>query len=157
MCAPAGDSVRVVVQRVTHAAVEVEGKEVGRIGRGFLVLAGFGKDDNDARIDWMARKVASLRIFEDESGRMASGLDAVNGEILVVSQFTLYGDVKKGARPGFDGSAPPERAREMYEHFLTALRAVYPRVSTGEFQAHMCVSLTNDGPVTILIDNDSSP
>ena len=156
MCAPAGDSVRVVVQRVAHAAVEVEGKEVGRIGRGFLVLAGFGKDDNDARIDWMARKVASLRIFEDESGRMASGLDAVNGEILVVSQFTLYGDVKKGARPGFDGSARPDEARDMYQRFLAALRAAFPgRIATGDFQAHMNVSLTNDGPVTILIDNDS--
>jgi D-tyrosyl-tRNA(Tyr) deacylase len=156
MCAPAGDSVRVVVQRVAHAAVEVEGKEVGRIGRGFLVLAGFGKDDNDARIDWMARKVASLRIFEDESGRMASGLDAVNGEILVVSQFTLYGDVKKGARPGFDASARPDEARNMYQRFLAALRAAFPgRIATGDFQAHMNVSLTNDGPVTILIDNDS--
>ena len=144
-----------MVQRVAHAAVEVDGKEIGRIGRGFLVLAGFGKDDNDARIQWMARKVASLRIFEDESGRMAAGLDAMNGEILVVSQFTLYGDVRKGNRPGFDGSAPPEQAREMYEHFVTALRTVFPRVSTGEFQAHMKVSLTNDGPVTILVDNDS--
>jgi len=149
--------VRVVVQRVAHAAVEVDGKEIARIGRGFLVLAGFGKEDDDARIEWMARKVASLRIFEDVTGRMASGLDVVNGEILVVSQFTLYGDVKKGARPGFDASAPPERARLLYEKFVTALRAVFPRVSTGEFQAHMHVSLVNDGPVTILIDNDSSP
>lgn len=148
---------RVVVQRVAHAAVEVDGKEIGRIGPGFLVLAGFGKDDNDARIQWMARKVASLRIFEDETGRMAAGLDAVNGEILVVSQFTLYGDVRKGARPGFDGSAPPEHARLCYETFVTALRSVFPRVATGEFQAHMRVSLLNDGPVTILVDNDSKP
>jgi D-tyrosyl-tRNA(Tyr) deacylase len=147
--------VRVVVQRVAHAAVEVEGKEIARIARGFLVLAGFGKDDDDARIEWMARKVASLRIFEDESGRMASGLEAVDGEMLVVSQFTLYGDVKKGARPGFDGSAPPDRARLHYEHFVAALRGLFPRVSTGEFQAHMQVSLVNDGPVTILVDNDS--
>ncbi|HET6463112.1 MAG TPA: D-aminoacyl-tRNA deacylase [Candidatus Krumholzibacteria bacterium] len=146
---------RVVVQRVAHAAVEVDGKEVGRIGRGFLVLAGFGKDDNDARVEWMARKVASLRIFEDESGRMAAGLDAVNGEILVVSQFTLYGDVRKGNRPGFEGSAPPDRARLLYDHFVSALRTVFPRIATGEFQAHMQVSLVNDGPVTILIDNDS--
>jgi D-aminoacyl-tRNA deacylase len=149
--------VRVVVQRVAHAAVEVEGKEIARIGRGFLVLAGFGKEDDDARIEWMARKVASLRIFEDVTGRMASGLDVVNGEILVVSQFTLYGDVKKGARPGFEGSAPPDRARLLYDHFVSALRSVFPRVATGEFQAHMHVSLVNDGPVTILIDNDSSP
>ena len=148
---------RVVVQRVAHAAVEVDGKEIARIGRGFLVLAGFGKEDNDARIEWMARKVASLRIFEDVTGRMASGLDVVNGEILVVSQFTLYGDVTKGARPGFEGSARPDGARLLYEKFVGALRAVFPRVSTGEFQAHMRVSLVNDGPVTILIDNDSSP
>jgi D-tyrosyl-tRNA(Tyr) deacylase len=147
--------VRVVVQRVAQAAVEVDGNEIARIGRGFLVLAGFGKDDDDARIDWMARKVVSLRIFEDENGRMVSGLDAVNGEILVVSQFTLYGDVRKGARPGFDGSAPPDRARLHYERFVAALRAVFPRVLTGEFQVHMHVSLVNDGPVTIQIDNDS--
>lgn len=146
---------RVVVQRVAHAAVEVDGKEIARIGRGFLVLAGFGKDDNDTRIEWMARKVSSLRIFEDENGRMASGLDVVNGEILVVSQFTLYGDVKKGARPGFEGSAKPDDARFLYEKFVGALRAVFPKVSTGEFQAHMHVSLVNDGPVTILVDNDS--
>lgn len=147
---------RVVVQRVAEATVQVEGKEIARIGRGFLVFAGFGKEDSHTRIEWMARKVASLRIFEDVTGRMASGLEAMNGEILVVSQFTLYGDVRKGARPAFDGSAPPERAREMYGHFVTALRAVFPRVSTGEFQSHMHVSLVNDGPVTILIDNDLS-
>jgi len=147
--------VRVVVQRVAEAAVEVEGREIARIGHGFLVLAGFGRDDDDARTAWMARKVASLRIFEDENGKMSSGLEAVGGEILVVSQFTLYGDVRKGARPGFDGSAPPDRARLHYERFVTALRAVFPKVSTGEFQAHMLVSLVNDGPVTILIDNDS--
>jgi len=147
--------VRVVVQRVSQAAVHVDGKEIARIARGFLVLAGFGREDDDARIEWMARKVASLRIFEDESGRMASGLESVNGEILVVSQFTLYGDVRKGARPGFDGSAPPDVARLHYEHFLATLRAAYPRVQTGEFQAHMHVSLINDGPVTILVDNDS--
>lgn len=146
---------RVVVQRVAEAAVEVEGREIARIGHGFLVLAGFGRDDDDARIEWMARKVASLRIFEDENGRMASGLDAVEGEILVVSQFTLYGDVRKGARPGFEASAPPDRARLHYERFVAALRAAFPRVSTGEFQAHMRVSLINDGPVTILVDNDS--
>ncbi len=145
---------RVVVQRVAEAAVAVDGKEIARIARGFLVLAGFGKEDNEPRIEWMARKVASLRLFEDVTGRMASGLEVINGEILVVSQFTLYGDVKKGARPGFEGSAPPDRARLHYETFVAALRAVFPRVSTGEFQAHMRVSLINDGPVTILIDND---
>ncbi|HET6347450.1 MAG TPA: D-aminoacyl-tRNA deacylase [Candidatus Krumholzibacteria bacterium] len=146
---------RVVVQRVSEAAVAVDGNEIARIARGFVVLAGFGRDDDDARIDWMARKVASLRIFEDETGRMAAGLEAVGGEILVVSQFTLYGDVRKGARPGFDKSAPPEQARLLYERFVTSLRAVFPGVVTGEFQAHMHVSLVNDGPVTILVDNDT--
>ena len=146
---------RVVVQRVLQAAVEVDTNEIARIGRGFLVLAGFGKDDTDTSIDWMARKVASLRIFEDESGRMASGLEAVGGEILVVSQFTLYGDVRKGARPGFEASSPPDVAREQYQRFLAALRAAFPgRIATGDFQAHMHVSLVNDGPVTILVDND---
>ena len=146
---------RVVVQRVAQAAVDVEGREIARIGRGFLVLAGIGKEDDDARIEWMARKVASLRIFEDESGRMASGLEAVEGEILVVSQFTLYGDVKKGARPGFDRSSPPDAAQAQYHRFVQSLRDVFPgRVATGEFQAHMHVSLVNDGPVTILVDND---
>jgi len=148
--------VRVVVQRVARASVDVEGREIARIGRGFLVLAGFGKDDDDARIEWMARKVSSLRLFEDESGRMAVGLEAVEGEILVVSQFTLYGDVRKGTRPGFDQSASPDAAREMYQRFLAALRAAFPgRLATGDFRAHMHVSLVNDGPVTIQIDNDS--
>jgi D-tyrosyl-tRNA(Tyr) deacylase len=147
---------RVVVQRVLEAAVGVDSGEIARIGRGFLVLAGFGRDDDEARIDWMARKVASLRIFEDESGRMSSALEAVGGEILVVSQFTLYGDVRKGARPGFDASAPPEKARADYERFVRSLRSVFAgRVATGEFQAHMRVSLVNDGPVTILVENDA--
>jgi len=148
--------VRVVVQRVAQAAVEVGGREIARIGRGFLVLAGFGREDDDARVEWMARKVSSLRIFEDETGRMASGLESVGGGILVVSQFTLYGDVRKGTRPGFDASAPPESARGLYEKFLSTLRAAYAGpVASGEFQAHMHVSLVNDGPVTILIDNDT--
>lgn len=146
---------RVVVQRVAEAAIEVDGREIARIARGFLVLAGFGREDDEERIAWMARKVASLRIFEDENGRMASGLEAVRGEILVVSQFTLYGDVRKGARPGFEASAPPEVARVMYERFVASLRGVFPgRVVTGEFQAHMRVALVNDGPVTIQVDND---
>jgi len=144
---------RVVVQRVAEAAVAVDGAEIARIGRGFLVLAGFGRNDSEAQLDWMARKVASLRVFEDESGRMSLPLDAVNGEILVVSQFTLYGDVKKGARPGFDESAPPETARHLYASFVEKLRAAAPgRVATGEFQAMMRVSLVNDGPVTLVID-----
>lgn len=147
---------RAVVQRVASASVSVEGREVARIGRGFLVLAGFAKTDTPATISWTARKVSSLRIFEDDSERMSLSLDAVEGEMLVVSQFTLYGDVAKGARPSFDDSAPPEAARDMYESFVEELRTLLPgRVHTGEFQASMQVSLVNDGPVTILVEKSA--
>jgi D-tyrosyl-tRNA(Tyr) deacylase len=145
--------VRAVVQRVREASVHVEGREVARIARGFLVLAGFAKTDTPATVEWTARKVASLRVFEDESGRMARALDAVDGHVLVVSQFTLYGDVAKGARPSFDDSAPPDVARSHYDAFVAALRSILPdRVHTGEFQASMQVALVNDGPVTILVE-----
>ena len=144
---------RAVVQRVAEASVAVDGAEIARIGRGLVVLVGFARGDTAAHAGWMARKVASLRIFEDETGRMSLALDAVGGEMLVVSQFTLYGDVRKGARPGFDRSAPPEEARALYERFVEFVRAATPvRVVTGEFQAHMRVSLVNDGPVTIQIE-----
>lgn len=146
---------RAVVQRVAQASVAVEGREVGRIERGFLVLAGFRKGDGDDALRWMARKIASLRVFEDANERMALSLDAVEGRVLVVPQFTLYGDVHKGARPSFDDSAPPADARALYDRFVAELRAELPgRVETGEFQASMQVSLVNDGPVTIVIDRD---
>lgn len=146
---------RAVVQRVSRASVTVADREVGSIARGLLVLAGFRKGDGDESLRWVARKIASLRVFEDEGGRMNLALDAVGGSVLVVSQFTLYGDVRKGARPGFDESAPPEEARALYERFVAALRAELPgRVETGEFQASMEVSLVNDGPVTLVIDKD---
>ena len=146
---------RAVVQRVASASVAVGGRDVGRIERGFLVLAGFRKSDTDETVRWMARKVASLRVFDDGSERMTLALDAVGGRVLVVSQFTLYGDVRKGARPSFDESAPPAEARALYDRFVEALRAELPdRVETGEFQAAMQVSLVNDGPVTIVIDRD---
>lgn len=147
---------RAVVQRVAQASVEVDGREVARIARGFLVLAGFRRSDTPACVEWTARKVASLRVFDDESGRMSLPLDAVGGDVLVVSQFTLYGDVGKGARPSFDESAPPDRARVLYERFVAALGALLPgRVRTGEFQASMRVALVNDGPVTILVEKDA--
>jgi len=149
--------VRAVVQRVATASVRVDGHEVARIGRGYLVLAGFAKFDTAATISWTARKVTSLRIFEDDSGRMSLSLDAIGGEMLVVSQFTLYGDVGKGARPSFDDTAPPEAARTMYERFVEELRGLLPgRVHTGEFQASMQVSLVNDGPVTILVEKSAA-
>ena len=142
-----------MVQRVSEASVRVDGHDIARIGRGFLVLAGFARADTRATIEWTARKVASLRVFEDQTGRMSLSLDAVDGHVLVVSQFTLYGDVNKGARPSFDDSAPPDVARDLYEQFVAALRSLLPdRVHTGEFQAAMQVSLVNDGPVTILVE-----
>ncbi len=149
---------RAVVQRVASASVAVDDREVARIGLGFLVLAGFRRGDTDASAAWMARKIASLRVFEDETGRMSLSLDAVDGDVLVVSQFTLYGDVRKGARPSFDESAAPDDARARYEGFVGALRDLLPgRVATGEFQAKMQVALVNDGPVTLVIDRDESP
>jgi len=146
---------RAVVQRVSGASVTVDGREVGRIERGLVVLAGFKKGDSDDTLRWVARKIASLRVFEGDGERMTLSIDAVRGSVLVVSQFTLHGDVRKGARPSFDQSAPPEEARALYERFVAALRAELPdRVQTGEFQAAMQVSLVNDGPVTIIIDRD---
>ena len=148
---------RVVVQRVREAAVAVAGNEVARIGRGFLVLAGFGKGDDDGVLAWMARKVATLRIFEDDTGRMTLPLAAVDGSALVVSQFTLYGDCRKGARPSFDGSATPETARELYARFCDLLEAELPGgVATGVFQERMAVSLINDGPVTLVIEREAA-
>jgi D-tyrosyl-tRNA(Tyr) deacylase len=146
---------KAVVQRVSSASVDVDGRRVGAIGRGFLVLAGFGKDDNEDTLAWMARKIVSLRIFEDGDGRMSDPLSSVDGRILVVSQFTLYGDCRKGARPGFDKSAPPERARSLYQKFVDLLEAQAPgRIESGSFQAHMHVSLVNDGPVTLVIEKE---
>ena len=148
---------KAVVQRVSEASVHVDGREVARIGRGFLVLAGFARNDTRSSIAWTARKVSSLRIFEDESGRMSLSLEAVGGEMLVVSQFTLYGDVGKGARPSFDDSASPDAARAMYDDFVSQLQTLVPgRVRTGEFQASMQVSLVNDGPVTILVEKSAA-
>jgi D-tyrosyl-tRNA(Tyr) deacylase len=147
--------VRAVVQRVSQAAVMVGDERVAAIDRGFLVLVGFARNDDDATIDWMARKIPTLRVFEDEDGRMTLPLAAVDGRILVVSQFTLHGDCRKGARPSFDKSAAPEQARSMYERFLERIEKEMPgRVESGEFQEHMHVSLVNDGPVTIIIEKE---
>jgi D-tyrosyl-tRNA(Tyr) deacylase len=148
--------VKTVVQRVSEASVAVDGRKVASIGRGFVVLAGFRRDDTEAELVWMARKVASLRVFEGGDGHMSDSLAAVGGDILVVSQFTLYGNCRKGARPSFDKSAAPEAARELYGRFVELLRAEAPgRVETGEFQAMMEVSLVNDGPVTLVIEREA--
>lgn len=138
---------RAVVQRVAEASVSVEGAVVGRIGAGLLVLLGVGPDDGPAQVAWMADKIANLRIFEDAGGKMNLSVRDVGGGVLVISQFTLYGDVAKGRRPSFTGAAPPDRARPLYEAVADALGA-----QRGVFGAHMAVSLVNDGPVTLLLD-----
>lgn len=146
---------KAVVQRVREASVSVENREVGHIERGYVALVGFNGDEDELVLQWMARKIATLRVFEDENGRMNLPLEAVDGKILIVSQFTLYGDVTRGARPSFDQSAPAETARRLYERFVELVEAEVPgRVATGEFQAMMSVSLVNDGPVTLIIEKE---
>jgi D-tyrosyl-tRNA(Tyr) deacylase len=144
--------VRVLLQRVREASVAVEGSVVGEIGVGQLLLVGFREGDTNATVEWMADKVVGLRIFPDDAGKMNRTLSDVDGSILVVSQFTLYGDVRKGRRPSFVEAAAPRTAMPLYDHFVDLLEARHPRVATGEFGAMMDVSLTNDGPVTLLID-----
>ncbi len=144
---------RAVVQRVTAARVEVNGALVGEIGSGLLVLLGVAKTDTAADADFLAEKMVNLRIFSDAAGKMNLSLLDAGGALLVVSQFTLYGDCRKGRRPGFDKAAPPEQARALYEHFVEVARRTVPRVETGVFQADMAVSLTNDGPVTFLLES----
>lgn len=145
---------RVVLQRVTQASVTIEGAVVGRINRGFCLLAGFTHDDTAERVDWMAEKVAGLRLFTDADGKMNLGLEEVGGGILVVSQFTLYGDAAKGRRPSFIDAARPEVAIPLYERFVAALRARGLRVETGRFGAMMTVDIQNDGPVTLLLERN---
>ncbi|TMB54571.1 MAG: D-tyrosyl-tRNA(Tyr) deacylase [Deltaproteobacteria bacterium] len=142
---------RAVVQRVSEARVSVDGEPVGAIGRGFCVLLGVGRDDSEADADTLCRKVLGLRVFEDDAGRFAHALDDVRGELLVVSQFTLYGDCTKGRRPSFTDAAPPARAEALYERFVATARAAV-RVATGRFQAKMALALVNDGPVTLVLD-----
>jgi D-tyrosyl-tRNA(Tyr) deacylase len=144
---------RAVVQRVSRAQVAVDGEVVGDIGRGLLVLLGVTHTDDEADADYLAGKIAGLRVFEDENGKMNLDTAAVSGGILVVSQFTLYGDVRRGKRPSFDAAAQPERARQLYEYFVERIRDVGLPCQTGRFQEMMQVELVNDGPVTILLDS----
>jgi len=147
--------VRVVLQRVQRAEVRVEGRVTGKIGPGFLVLAGFAPADTDAQLAWMAEKILGLRVFGDDEGKMNRDLAEVSGGILVVSQFTLYGDASKGRRPSFIDAAPPNLAIPLYEKFVALLRekgAGKIPVETGEFGAMMDVELVNDGPVTLILD-----
>jgi D-aminoacyl-tRNA deacylase len=145
---------RALVQRVSKASVSINGKIVGQIGRGVVVLVGVTHGDTQEQAEWLARKVAGLRIFEDSAGKMNAGLLDVDGAALVVSQFTLYADARKGRRPSFTDAALPEVAEPLVEHFAQALRDEGVPVETGVFQAHMLVEIHNDGPVTILLERN---
>jgi D-tyrosyl-tRNA(Tyr) deacylase len=147
---------RAVVQRVSRCRVTVAGEVVGEIGRGLLVLLGVGQNDTEAAADYLAEKVAGLRIFEDSAGKMNLAVGEAGGAVLVVSQFTLYGDVRRGKRPSFDAAAKPEQARHLYEYFVECIRAAGLRCETGRFQEMMDVELVNDGPVTILLDSEKT-
>ena len=144
---------RAVVQRVSQASVKVEEQIVGAIERGLLVLLGVGVDDTQADVDYLAEKIVGLRIFEDPAGKMNLSLADVGGAMLVVSQFTLWGDCRKGKRPGFTDAAPPETAVLLYEAFVAAVAKQGIGTATGTFRAHMAVELVNDGPVTLLVDS----
>jgi D-aminoacyl-tRNA deacylase len=144
--------VRVVLQRVSAASVTIDGRVAGAIGAGFCLLVGFTHADTVAQVDWMAEKVAGLRLFSDSEGRMNLGLQETGGAVLVVSQFTLYGDAAKGRRPSFIDAARPEIAIPLYERFIGALQDRGLEVATGEFGADMQVSIENDGPVTLILD-----
>lgn len=146
---------RAVVQRVTSGRVEVGGAVVGEIGAGLLVLLGVSKTDSPKDALYLADKIVNLRIFSDDAGKMNRSLIEAGGALLVVSQFTLYGDCSRGRRPGFDAAAPAETARALYESFVAAARSKSVHVETGVFQAHMAVSLVNDGPVTLLVESAS--
>ena len=143
---------RVVLQRVSRASVTIGGRVAGAIDRGYCLLVGFTHGDTPVQVDWMAEKVVGLRLFSDENGKMNLGLDEVEGGILVISQFTLYGDAAKGRRPSFIDAARPEVAIPLYEHFLAALRQRGITVAAGEFGADMQVEIHNDGPVTLILD-----
>src|SRR5579859_2837625 len=143
---------RAVIQRVTRARVTVGGEITGEIGKGLLILLGISRADTDDHIRWMADKIAGLRIFEDADGKMNVDLAAIGGSVLVVSQFTLYGNCEKGRRPSFIDAAPPEIAEPIYLKFVDALKALGVPVATGIFRAEMAVELVNDGPVTLIVE-----
>jgi D-tyrosyl-tRNA(Tyr) deacylase len=145
--------VKIVLQRVSSAEVRVEGEVVGRIGPGHLLLVGFGRDDGASQIEWMADKVLGLRVFADDEGKMNRSLEESGGDLLVVSQFTLYGDSSKGRRPSFVAAAPPDEAEALYDQFVEELRGRTTRtVETGRFGAMMEIELVNDGPVTLVLE-----
>ena len=143
---------RAVVQRVSEARVAVDGAVVGEIGPGLCVLLGIGQGDTEAEADTLCRRIVGLRVFEDDAGRFAHSLEEVGGGMLVVSQFTLYADTRKGRRPSFSDAAPPATAEALYEHFVTCARNRPSPVATGRFGARMALALVNDGPVTLVLD-----
>jgi D-aminoacyl-tRNA deacylase len=150
------ESMRALLQRVSQARVTVDGSMVGEIGAGLLILLGVAKPDTAANAEFLVEKVLNLRIFPDPAGKMNLSLLDTAGEMLVVSQFTLYGDCRKGRRPSFDTAAPAEQARALYESFVALARRSGLRVETGVFQTHMDVALVNDGPVTLLLETESA-
>lgn len=148
---------KAVVQRVRNAKVEVDKRIVGKIDKGMLVFVGVGREDTPEGAGYLARKIAGLRMFEDPQGKMNLSVVDIQGEILVVSQFTLYGDCVKGRRPSFDRAADPAKGEELYNHFVARLRQTNCPVATGQFRAMMDVSLTNDGPVTFVLESRGTP
>ncbi len=148
---------RVVLQRVNHAVVRVGGSEIARIGRGMLALVGIAREDTHRDLEWMARKVIELRIFDDSEGKLNLSLQDIRGEILLVSQFTLYGDCRKGRRPSYSDAAPPAEAERLYEEFVALVRGLVPAAQSGRFQAMMDVELVNAGPVTLVLDSRARP
>lgn len=144
---------RMVIQRVTEASVTVDGVVIGSIGKGIAVLLGVAKGDMEQDADFLANKLVNVRIFEDDAGKMNRSVQEIGGEILVVSQFTLLGDCRKGRRPGFSAAAPPDEAHRLYQYFVEQVRQFGLRVATGQFQAMMLVKIYNDGPVTFVIES----
>lgn len=144
---------RIVIQRAEKAKVSVDGEVVGQIGKGFMVLVGVGPEDTKQNADFLVNKMCNLRVFEDEQGKMNLSIKDVGGQILAISQFTLYADCKKGNRPSFTGAAKPEQANDLYEYFMEEIRKQGIKVEHGIFGAHMKVDFINDGPVTILLEN----
>ncbi len=143
---------KAVIQRVDHACVTVEGETTGKIDKGFLVLLGVGQEDTEADAELLASKITKMRIFSDENGKINLSLDSVSGNILVVSQFTLYANCKKGNRPDFFASASPDEANRLYEYFVSVVKKDFPDVQCGIFGAHMQIELCNDGPFTVILD-----
>jgi D-aminoacyl-tRNA deacylase len=147
---------RAVVQRVSRGKVTVGGEVVGEIGKGYVVLLGVAREDTPEAADYLAEKIAGLRVFEDDQGKMNRSIQEAGGSVLAISQFTLYGDVRRGRRPGFDRAGRPEEAEPLYQRFVQRLRGLGLAVETGRFQTHMEVELVNDGPVTILVDSEKA-